>query len=90
MLFRWSLPPFEKGGIGGIFLMLPYDHLLKNKARSLRTNPTDAVPRLWHYLRRKQILGVQFYRQKPIGNAIKIPPNLPLQKGGTVYGRVNY
>ena len=50
--------------------MLPYNRRLKTKARSLRTNPTDAELRLWHRLRRKQILGVQFYRQKPIGNYI--------------------
>jgi len=31
---------------------------------------TDAEQRLWARLRRKQILGVQFYRQKPIGNYI--------------------
>ena len=50
--------------------MLPYNHRLKTKARSLRTHPTDAEVHLWHHLRRKQILGVQFYRQKPIGNYI--------------------
>jgi len=27
---------------------------------------TDAEQRLWQRLRRKQILGVQFYRQKPL------------------------
>ena len=36
----------------------------------LRTALTDAEQRLWNRLRRKQILGVQFYRQKPIGNYI--------------------
>ena len=50
--------------------MLPYNRRLKTKARSLRTNPTDAELHLWYRLRRKQILGVQFYRQKPIGNDI--------------------
>ena len=50
--------------------MLAYNRRLKTKARSLRTNPTDAELRLWRGLRRKQILGVQFYRQKPIGNYI--------------------
>ena len=50
--------------------MLPYNPRLKNKARSLRTKPTDAELHLWHRLRRKQILGVQFYRQKPIVNYI--------------------
>ena len=50
--------------------MLPYNRRLKTKARSLRTNPTDAELHLGYRLRRKQILGVQFYRQKPIGNYI--------------------
>jgi very-short-patch-repair endonuclease len=36
----------------------------------LRASLTDAERRLWNGLRRKQILGVQFYRQKPIGNYI--------------------
>ena len=61
-------PPLKKGDNRGILPMLPYDRRLKTKARSLRTNPTDAERRLWYRLRRKQILGVQFYRQKPIGN----------------------
>ena len=50
--------------------MLPYNRRLKTKARSLRTTPTDAELHLWYCLRRKQILGVQFYRQNPIGNYI--------------------
>jgi len=50
--------------------MLPYHRRLKTKARSLRTKPTDAELHLWYCLRRKQILGVQFYRQKPIANYI--------------------
>lgn len=27
---------------------------------------TEAEQMLWHYIRRKQIRGVQFYRQKPL------------------------
>jgi very-short-patch-repair endonuclease len=50
--------------------MLHYNSRLKTKARSLRANSTDAELRLWYRLRRKQILGVQFYRQKTIGNYI--------------------
>jgi very-short-patch-repair endonuclease len=50
--------------------MLRYSRRLKGKARSLRANLTDAEQRLWARLRRKQILGVQFYRQKPIGDYI--------------------
>src|SRR5262245_57298037 len=50
--------------------MLRYKPRLKGRARSLRANPTDAEQCLWARLRLKQILGVQFYRQKPIGNYI--------------------
>jgi very-short-patch-repair endonuclease len=47
--------------------MLDYDGRLKQPARKLRAMMTDAERRLWSRLRRKQILGVPFYRQKPIG-----------------------
>ena len=50
--------------------MFQYSRELKASARRLRTNSTDAERRLWGRLRRKQILGIQFYRQKPIGNYI--------------------
>ena len=50
--------------------MLRYNAALKGKARTLRSNMTDGEQRLWSRLRRKQIDGVQFYRQKPIGNYI--------------------
>ncbi len=50
--------------------MLKYNPRLKTTARSLRAGLTDAEQRLWGRLRRKQISGVQFYRQKPIGNYI--------------------
>ncbi len=50
--------------------MLQYNRTLKHKARRLRKNMTDTERLLWSRLRRKQILGVQFYRQKPIGNYI--------------------
>ena len=50
--------------------MLKYDPQLKSRARTLRTNLTDAERALWNRLRAKQILGVQFYRQRPIGNYI--------------------
>ena len=43
---------------------------LKGNARSLRARLTDAEQRLWARLRRKHFLGVQFYRQKPIGTYI--------------------
>ena len=36
-------------------------------ARRLRRDMTDAERRLWHYLRRRQLLGFRFRRQFPIG-----------------------
>ena len=50
--------------------MLPYKDNLKFNARQLRTNMTDGEQMIWARLRRKQLLGVQFYRQKPIGRYI--------------------
>jgi len=36
----------------------------------LRCHATDSEEHLWTRLRRKQLLGIQFYRQKPLGNYI--------------------
>ena len=43
---------------------------LKRNARRLRREMTDSERALWTRLRGKQILDVQFYRQKPIGGYI--------------------
>ncbi|MBI4740165.1 MAG: endonuclease domain-containing protein [Betaproteobacteria bacterium] len=43
-----------------------YNPTLKKHARTLRSNMTDAEQVLWHRIRRKQIRGMQFYRQKPL------------------------
>jgi very-short-patch-repair endonuclease len=50
--------------------MLKYNPRLKQTARRLRAAMTDAEQRLWWRLRGKELLGVQFYRQKPIGNYV--------------------
>ncbi|MCS3526448.1 endonuclease domain-containing protein [Acinetobacter johnsonii] len=50
--------------------MQPYNKNLKLPSRDLRNNMTDAEQLLWQRLRRKQILGLQFYRQKPLLNFI--------------------
>lgn len=50
--------------------MVNYRYDLKPLARNLRKNMTDAEEKLWFQIRRKQILGVQFYRQRPIGQYI--------------------
>ena len=50
--------------------MLKYHSQLKPRAQRLRKAMTDSERMLWSRLRGKQILEVQFYRQKPIGNYI--------------------
>ena len=47
--------------------MRDYRNNLKMPSRELRGNMTDAEQMLWARLRRKQLHGVQFYRQKPVG-----------------------
>jgi very-short-patch-repair endonuclease len=50
--------------------MKSYNKNLKFPSRDLRSNMTDAEQLIWQRIRRKQILGLQFYRQKPILNFI--------------------
>ena len=50
--------------------MLPYNKNLKNLARELRKNMTDAERQLWSKIRRKQLKNFQFYRQKNFGGYI--------------------
>jgi very-short-patch-repair endonuclease len=54
----------------GNFLVIPYRKDLKPISRTLRSHLTDSEQALWARLRRKQLRGIQFYRQKPIGGAI--------------------
>lgn len=51
-------------------LLFDYAPKLKDLARSLRSNMTDSEQLLWSRLRGKQLHGIQFYRQKPIGKYI--------------------
>jgi len=50
--------------------MKPYAPRLKPLARKLRSQMTDVERLLWSRLRRKQVHGLQFYRQKPLGRYI--------------------
>jgi very-short-patch-repair endonuclease len=51
-------------------MFLAYEGKLKDFSRELRTHMTDAEKILWLKLRRKQLKGYQFYRQKIIGDYI--------------------
>ncbi len=50
--------------------MLKYNLNLKNFSRKLRKNQTQAERNLWQYLKKDQIAGLRFNRQKPIGKYI--------------------
>ena len=50
--------------------MLFYNKNNKQRSQYLRKNLTKAEVLLWSRLRRKQLCGIQFYRQKPILNYI--------------------
>jgi very-short-patch-repair endonuclease len=61
----------EKGDGGGFYeQMLSYAKQLKALSQHLRKNMTDAENRVWSKLRRKQLKGYPFYRQKIIGKYI--------------------
>lgn len=47
-----------------------YDKNLKGLSRVLRKGMTDAERLIWRKIRGRQIKGLQFYRQKPIGEYI--------------------
>jgi very-short-patch-repair endonuclease len=63
-------PPLEKGGRGDLKLVSQLCFLTEPLSRSLRSNMTNAESLLWSKIRRKQLKGFQFYRQKIIGNYI--------------------
>jgi len=50
--------------------MLSYEKQLKTLSQHLRNNMTDAEKMLWLKLKRKQLKGYPFYRQKIIGKYI--------------------
>ncbi len=50
--------------------IIPYNPKLKEFARQLRNNSTKAEIILWTKLRRKQMYGYDFHRQKPIDEYI--------------------
>jgi len=51
-------------------IILPYNPKLTKRARRLRKNMIEVEVKLWNHLRRRQIKGFQFFRQRPIGNYI--------------------
>ena len=50
--------------------IIPYNPKLKEFARQLRNNSTITEIFIWQKLKRKQMYGYDFHRQKPIDNYI--------------------
>jgi len=50
--------------------IIPYNPKLKEFARKLRKNSTYTEVQLWNYLKKKQLRGYDFDRQKPIDKFI--------------------
>lgn len=50
--------------------IIPYNPKLKERARELRNRSTTTEIRLWRFLKRKQMCGYDFHRQKPINKYI--------------------
>jgi len=50
--------------------IIPYNPKLKELSRQLRKNSTLAEVLLWNQIKKKQIKGYRFLRQKPINNYI--------------------
>ena len=50
--------------------IIPYNPKLKEYARQLRNNSTKSEILLWQKLKRKQMYGYDFDRQKPVDNYI--------------------
>ena len=62
-----SSPPLGGGARGGAVAKRYYPENNTLLAKQLRKNATDAEKKLWYRIRSKQIHGVKFRRQQPIG-----------------------
>ncbi|GAA4458843.1 endonuclease domain-containing protein [Nibrella saemangeumensis] len=51
-------------------MKIHYNPKLKELARQLRNNATKSEIRLWQHLKRDQLMGYDFHRQKPIDQFI--------------------
>lgn len=65
-----KVPPLKGDRGTSIRRIIPYGARLRNLARRLRSNMTPAEKLLWKRLRRKQIRGHSFHRQRPIDHYI--------------------
>ena len=73
MLVRWNFTMFiliNSGALMNRRKIIPYNSKLKELARKLRNDSTFSEILLWSYLKKKQMRGFDFDRQKPIDKYI--------------------
>jgi len=51
-------------------MLVPYNRNLRERSREMRKDMTESERLFWSRVRRKQLGGAQFYRQKIIGSYI--------------------
>src|SRR4051794_34921571 len=60
------------------------------RARQLRANASEAEQKLWYFLRNKQINGLRFRRQYPLGpyfaDFVCLPARLVIEVDGSQHG----
>ncbi len=70
---------------------MTYRSPLTPLAKSLRRRPTDPEKRLWTRLRKRQLRGLRFRRQRPIGPYVVdfccLEPKLIIEVDGGQHGR---
>ena len=85
---RKSPPPLAGGGEAAPKAALRGRGALR--ARQLRAVPSDAEARLWEFLRRKQVNGLRFRRQMPLGpyfgDFVCLPARLVVEVDGSQHG----
>jgi very-short-patch-repair endonuclease len=62
----------------------------RGRARQLRTEASEAEQKLWYFLRRKQVNGLRFRRQFPLGpyfaDFVCLPARLVIEVDGSQHG----
>ena len=86
---RVSLPPPHAGG-GKPSRAMDWGRGQTSVSRQLRANVSDAEQKLWQSLRRKQINGLRFRRQFPLGSYfadfVCLPARLVIEVDGSQHG----
>ena len=65
-----GVSPRDSSGVSWKNKIVKYNPALKQLARELRNNSTQSEIAMWNAVKGKKLMGLDFHRQKPIGNYI--------------------